>query len=225
MRRGPASPQRTKREAREATLVDAEVSDDQRAAFEHPGGGRALGLELAREALAQKPAGGLAIGRLQELDLDRGDDLAGGFGEPVLGEVLHQPGAEQRFAGDVLVERVGDELGVPLPFQADAAELGRVVAGIGCRMRGAVAVEQLDQVLGIGLRVALGSVLDGLQRQVQSAPRRLHRLEGPGMQLVRQRQALRVVAYTLDRHGSGYIASQQSRRRARWSRQPKLPSE
>jgi len=188
-------------EAGEAALVEAEVAGRQGVAVEHPGRGQALAGQLRQDLLLEQRLGRAQAVGAQQLDLDRGDHLAGRGGEPVVGEVPGQVRLEQLSGRPRLIERVGHELGMALPFQPEPPELGQVMAGAGRGVSAAVEIDEGGQMGEVRCRIALGGALRLLDRQEQHPARRVELDEGPGMELVGQRIAQRVVGQRALDHG------------------------
>lgn len=143
----------------------------------------------------------LVLGPRADPQHRRGHPHARRGAQPVLGENLEIRRVEGPLAKPVQEHRVGDELGMLLPFQHVLADGGGEMRGTGLGMLGAVAIEQIDQVIEILRPIARGRVLRLLDGKVDRAPRRLQRGKRAGVQLVGELVAQRVV---LDR---GHLAS------------------
>ena len=170
------------------------------------GAGQAFGDEMAIETAQQR-----ALRRLQPLNRldmhpDRRHQRPRRGGHPVGGRHPLDRGGERRGRRAVLEQGVGDEFGVPLPFQPHPADVAVIVV---CALRGARRAETLQQRVEMRpLRARrVGVVLVGLEREVQRLTRRQHLGEGAGVQLVGHRIAQGVVG----RQGAGHRGLQAGR--------------
>ena len=117
---------------------------------------------------------------------------AGQRGQPVLRHRLQRGGGlvlAQPLRGDGAREGPGHEFGVQLPADAEAAQVHAQVDAVGIRLRQVMVAQQRRQVCAAGL--ALLRVRH--HHDVRQRQRRAHRLRRPGVDLVVQRRALRMV--------------------------------
>jgi hypothetical protein len=99
--------------------VDPEIARDHRGVVEHPADGEAFGHEPVVDHGLDL---GLVLRDRQIGQMRRGDPRARRLGQPVLGK--HLPGGGVEGPREPVVEkgRVGDELGMLFPFQAELAQ-------------------------------------------------------------------------------------------------------
>ena len=204
--------------------VDAEVRGDDGAVIQHAGDGEALGDEPVVQARPDIGGGGVGL----DADQRGGEARARGLGQPVGREDVEHGAVEGTLGHAVGKERVGDELGMALPFQAVASELAEEVGGVRRGPVRAEAVEQRVEMGAVGCPVARGGIALGLDGEEGGAAGRGQGREGPGVQLVGQlvasgmvaqhgRQLGRVAGAASRGCGTAGIAHHVTAFRARWA--------
>ena len=188
-------------EAAEAVVVDAEVG-------QHRSG--AVADLRADEVVAREQRRVIAgVGRSRaaahQLGVPGEHELARQRRRPALGQRGERGGGKRRGIVPWRVHGVGRELGVPLPADAAGAELGAEVARIGRRSGHPEARAEVRHAREI-LRPRLGRRHQG---EVARAQRRLMRLVGARVHLVREVETLRMVGGRcgLDGHGCHSIVA------------------
>ena len=162
--------------------VDTEIGGHDGRIIDHAAHGEAFGHEPVARLLVDSLVGG---GNL-DTDKGRGDPLAGGIGKPILGEKAEGRALEGLIRHALAKDRVGDKFGVAFPFQDIFPDGPEIVGGIRLRMRGAETIKQRQKMPQIGLLVAVGGLLRGLERQIGRPAGRGQRRKGARVQLVGQ---------------------------------------
>ena len=179
-------------EAEMAVLVDAEVAGDDGLAVDDPADGEALGNEPPPEFLLD-----LGFHRLDLAVFDanetRGDEQARRRCQPVDGEQTEDVAGERSVVNAVGEDRVGDELGMHLPFQKAATNRAGIMVGGGRWIRRAVSLEKRDQMRPVEAAVAFGGIVRALDGDENGVAGGSKLGKGPRVQLVGECISARIV--------------------------------